>query len=133
MAAEVLGRPPFTVADLVAELHWPAVVGVGLVEAVGGVRSPIAADGDAVTLAEALHPEHVVVVADAALGTINAVRLSVGALARWPVTVVLNRYDPGDDLHRRNAAWLVERDGYAVVTEPSELVAPIVGWPREVG
>ena len=128
MAAEVLGRPPFTVADLVGELAWPAVVGVGLVEAVGGVRSPIAADGDAVALAAALHPEHVVLVADAGLGTVNAVRLSAAALDRWPLTVVLNRVDTTDDLHRRNADWLAARDGFDVVTDPSQLVAPIVGW-----
>ncbi|HEY8524339.1 MAG TPA: dethiobiotin synthase [Acidimicrobiales bacterium] len=129
MAAAVLGRPPFTVADLVAELSWPAVAGVGLVESVGGVRSPLAADGDTVTLAEALTPDRVVLVADAGLGTINAVRLSVGALTRWPVTVMLNRYDPTVDLHRLNWEWLVGRDGFDVVVHPAELVAPIVGWP----
>jgi dethiobiotin synthetase len=129
MAAEVLGRPPFTVADLVAELNWPAVVGVGLVETVGGVRSPLAADGDTVTLAEALVPDRVVLVADAGLGTINGVRLSAAPLARWPVTVVLNRYDPIDDLHRRNWEWLVDRDGFDVVVDPDDLVTQVVGWP----
>jgi dethiobiotin synthetase len=129
MAAEALGRPRFTVADLVAELRWPAVVGVGLVESVGGVRSPVAADGDTLTLAAALSPDRVVLVADAGLGTINGVRLSAGALAPWPVTVVLNRYDPTDDLHRCNWEWLVGRDGFDVVVDPAELVTPIVGWP----
>jgi dethiobiotin synthetase len=104
-------------------------VGVGLVEAAGGVRSPVAADGDAVALAGALHPERIVLVADAGLGTINGVRLSLAALAGWPVTVVLNRFDPGDDLHRRNLEWLAGRDGHPVVTDPDHLVAPIVGWP----
>lgn len=129
MAAEALGRPAFTVADLVAELRWPPVVGVGLVEAAGGVRSPIAADGDTVTLAEALGPDRVVLVADAGLGTINAVRLSAAPLARWPVSVLLNRYDPSDDLHRRNWEWLVGRHGFDVAVDPADLVTPIVGWP----
>ena len=129
MAAEALGRPPFTVADLVGELAWPPAVGVGLVEAAGGVRSPIAADGDGVALAAALHPEHVVLVADAGLGTINGVRLAIAALASWPVIVVLNRYDPADDLHARNLEWLAGRDGLDVVTDPDALVAPVVGWP----
>jgi dethiobiotin synthetase len=129
MAAEALGRPPFTVADLVGELAWPPAVGVGLVEAAGGVRSPVAADGDAVTLAAALHPERVLLVADAGLGTINGVRLAASALAGWPVTVVLNRFDPDDELHLRNHEWLAHRDGFAVVTDPDDLVAPIVGWP----
>jgi dethiobiotin synthetase len=129
MAAEALGRPPFTVAELVDELTWPPAVGVGLVEAAGGVRSPLAADGDTVTLAEALHPERVLLVADAGLGTINGVRLAAAALAPWPVTVVLNRFDPDDDLHLRNHEWLAGRDGHDVVIDPDDLVAPIVGWP----
>lgn len=129
MAAEALGRPAFTIADLVAELAWPPAVGVGLVEAAGGVRSPLAADGDAVDLATALRPERVVLVADAGLGTISGVRLSAAALAQWPTTVVLNRFDPGDDLHERNRAWLAGRDGFDVVVDPDDLVAPIVGWP----
>ncbi|HEX8803149.1 MAG TPA: dethiobiotin synthase, partial [Acidimicrobiales bacterium] len=129
MAAEVLGRPPFTVSDLVGELAWPAAVGVGLVESVGGVRSPIAADGDTVTLAEQLAPERVVLVADAGLGTINGVRLSAAALGRWPLTVLLNRYDPSDDLHVRNREWLSGRDAFDVVVDPAALVPPIVGWP----
>jgi dethiobiotin synthetase len=54
-------------------------------------------------------PDHVLLVADAGLGTINAIRLSLEALAdgtaRTPV-VILNRFDPSSDLHRRNRAWL---------------------------
>jgi dethiobiotin synthetase len=129
MAAEALGRRPFAIADLVDELAWPAVVGVGLVEAAGGVRSPLAADGDAAALAGALRPDRVVLVADAGLGTINGVRLSMAALAPWPVTVVLNRFDPADDLHVRNLEWLGGVDGYDVVTDAEDLVSPIVGWP----
>lgn len=132
MAAEVLGRPPFTVADLVGELAWPPAVGVGLVEAAGGVRSPMAADGDALALAAALRPDRVVLVADAGLGTINDVRLSTGALAaavRRPVTVVVNRFDARDDLHVSNHEWLTGVDGLDVVTDAEDLVGPVVGWP----
>ncbi len=129
MAAEALGRRPFTVADLVEELAWPTVVGVGLVEAAGGVRSPLAADGDGVALAAALRPDRVVLVADAGLGTINGVRLSVAALGPWPTTVVLNRFDAGDDVHVRNLEWLSGVDGLDVVTDAEDLVSPIVGWP----
>ena len=129
MAAEALGRPAFTIADLVDELAWAPGVGVGLVESAGGVRSPLAADGDTADLAAAVRPERVVLVADAGLGTINGVRLAGAALAPWPVTVVLNRFDPDDDLHHRNADWLAGRDGYDIVVDPAALVAPIVGWP----
>ena len=111
MAADVLGRPPFTIADLVLETVWPdPAPDVGLVETVGGVRSPQAIDGDAVTLIEELQPDLLLLVADAGLGTINAVRLSLeaidtGAHVATPV-VMLNRFDPADELHRRNRTWL---------------------------
>jgi dethiobiotin synthetase len=111
MAADVLGRPPFTVADLVLETVWPAPAPeIGLVETAGGVRSPQAADGDAITLIEGLQPDVVLLVADAGLGTINGVRLSLDALdtgshVATPL-VMLNRFDPADDLHRRNRTFL---------------------------
>jgi dethiobiotin synthetase len=130
MAADALGRPAFTVADLVAELAWPVGVAVGLVECAGGVRSPLAADGDALALAEALQPERVVLVADDGLGSINAVRLAAAALAGWALSVVLNRFEPANDLDQRNRAWLAERDGFHVVIDGADLVAAIVGWPE---
>jgi hypothetical protein len=39
---------------------------------------------------------------------------------------VLNRYDPDDDLHRRNKAWLTDRTGFAVMTSVDDLVARLV-------
>lgn len=126
MAAEALGRAPFTVADLADELTWPEpAVQVGLVEAAGGVRSPLATDGDTVTLVEALQPDVVVLVADAGLGTINAVRLAMEALDRGShlarLVVHLNRYDGADGLHRRNRAWLTGRDGDEVTVDVAAL------------
>jgi dethiobiotin synthetase len=127
MAADVLGRPTFTVDELVGEITWPAdAVAVGLVESAGGVRSPQADDGDAVDLMWTLQPDVVVLVADAGLGTINSVRLSVAALSEVLASeahllVVLNRYDPTSELHRRNRQWLIERDLYHVFTIPDDL------------
>jgi dethiobiotin synthetase len=123
MAAEALGRPAFTTQELVHEVcgSWPAGCDVGLVETAGGVRSPLAADGDCVRLTRLLHPDVTVLVADAGLGTINAVRLGAGALgSSSPLVVVLNRFDPGQDLHLRNRAWLSERDGFDVATLPAD-------------
>jgi dethiobiotin synthetase len=118
MAAAALGRPPFTIGDLAAETRFPEGTDVGIVETAGGVRSPQADDGDAVDLVLALDPDHVVLVADAGLGTIHAVRTSVEPLEpRWPI-VVLNRYDDLDDLHRANRRWLTDRYGIDVVTSP---------------
>ena len=85
MAAEVLGLPAFTVADLVGELAGRRRgVDVGLVETAGGVRSPQADDGDACDLVGALAPDLVLLVADAGLGTINGIRLSMAALGSGP-------------------------------------------------
>jgi dethiobiotin synthetase len=126
MAAEVLGRPSFTIADLVEELVWPdPVPSVGLVESAGGVRSPLADDGDTVDLVDGLRPELVVVVADAGLGTINDVRLAVDALSHAArdaeVVVLLNHFDEDVELHRRNLEWLSSREGFDVATTTAAL------------
>ncbi len=142
MAAEALGRPVPSLDDLVGELRWPGALSgapgsVGLVETAGGVRSPLAtategggAD-DAVGFVRRLVPDLVVLVAPAGLGTISAVRLSGAALAPdarppasgtggVPMTVVLNRYDARQDVHRRTRRWLVERDGFDVRVVPGD-------------
>jgi dethiobiotin synthetase len=123
MAAEVLGRPRFAIGDLVAELTWPVgPVDVGLVETAGGVRSPLAADGDAVSLATALEPDLVMLVADAELGTLNLVRLSAEALREVParLVVVLNRFDPATELHGLNRDWLRSAGGLHVMCLPGD-------------
>lgn len=118
MAAEALGRPVPTLADLVAACWWRAPApGIGVVELAGGLRSPQAGDGDGVSVIESLAPDAVLLVADAELGTINSVRLSVSALGpARPVLVVLNRYRKTDPVHRRNRKWLADRDGFTVAT-----------------
>jgi dethiobiotin synthetase len=125
MAAAALGLPRFTIADLATEVRSHQSTGdrdvIVVVEGAGGARSPIADDGDTVALAHALAAERVVIVADAGLGTINAVRLTVAALPSWAPVIALNRYDENDELHRANRAWLEERDGFCVVTSPSRL------------
>lgn len=125
MAAAALGRPPLFLSELVAaSSSWPTPApAIGFVELAGGVRSPLAGDGDGVALTAALAPDSVLLVADAGLGTINSVRLTVEALAsqcRVPVVVLLNRYDPGVELHERNWASLSHHDGLDVVTTPAD-------------
>jgi len=126
MAADALGLPPFGIDDLVRELDVAHSAGGAsvFVEGAGGPRSPLAADGDNVDLARALGAQVAVLVADAGLGTINAVRLSVDALTGFDTLVVLNRYDAADDLHRRNRAWLADA-GYQVLTSVEALVGAI--------
>jgi dethiobiotin synthetase len=124
MAAEALGKPGFTIHDLVDELHWPdSPIDVGLVETAGGVRSPLAVDGDCLALCAELDPDLIVLVADAGLGTINAVRLTQGALSvcAAPVLVVLNRFDAAVDVHVRNREWLLaEAAGLGVLVLPGD-------------
>ncbi|MGZ4786045.1 MAG: ATP-dependent dethiobiotin synthetase BioD [Acidimicrobiales bacterium] len=129
MAADALGRPPFDLTELIAEITWPDDVQVGVVEAAGGLRAPRASDdADGVALVAALMPDVVVLVADAGLGTINSIRLAVAALDAVVGTrdaleliVVLNRFDASDELHRRNLAWLEEHDGLRLATSIDEL------------
>jgi dethiobiotin synthetase len=128
MAADALGLPAFSIADLVGELQWPDDrVELGVVELAGGVRSPQASDGDVTDMVVAVRPDVVVLVADAGLGSLNRVRLSMDALGTVPAmlprvhtVVVLDRFDAHHDLHRRNRRWLAERDGYRVVAVPGE-------------
>lgn len=133
MAAAALGLPRFSIADLAAEVRAHALGGdddIVVVEGAGGARSPIADDGDTVALAHALAADRIVIVADAGLGTINAVRLTVAALSSWIPVIALNRYDENDDVHRTNRVWLEERDGCCVVTSPDRLAAELT---RRVG
>ncbi|MGH9245489.1 MAG: aminotransferase class I/II-fold pyridoxal phosphate-dependent enzyme [Acidimicrobiales bacterium] len=118
MAAQALVRPPILIADLVSELHWPPGTEVGLVETAGGVRSPLADDGDAIALSHALAPDQFILVAGAGLGTLNDVRLAIHALraVAAPVVVHLNRYDSDDELHLLNRTWLVQHDRLDVTT-----------------
>jgi dethiobiotin synthetase len=116
MAVDMLGLDPFTVQDLIDELRLPAG-GITLVESVGGVLSPIAIDGDTCDLVVALSPAAVIVVADAGLGTINVVRLTIAALGDVRAVVYLNRYEPHDELHVRNADWLRTHEGLDIVTD----------------
>lgn len=126
IASVELHRPPFTIDHLVRELAWPKKrPEIGLVETAGGVASPQASDGDTTDLIRMLHPEWVLLVADAGLGVINGVRLSVSALKAAELgestrlLVVLNRFDPDSVLHDRNLEWLSATDGFDVVTSPT--------------
>jgi len=128
MAADALGRPLIKIAELAAETTFPDHVDVGVVETAGGVRSPLAHDGDTVDLIALLKPDSSVLVADAGLGTINAVLLSFAALAPLRVHVILNRFHPGDPLHAANRTWLQEHFGVDVTVDIESLadrVAPL--------
>jgi dethiobiotin synthetase len=124
MAAEALGRPPIEMRALVDEMNLPAE-GITLIEGVGGARSPVTNDGDNVALAGAINAALVILVAPAALGAINAVRLGADAFAPAPVIVFLNRFDATDDTHARNLEWLRNRDGFDLCTSIPELAEEI--------
>jgi len=117
MAADALGLAPIELDDLVAELAWPAGVEVGFLEGAGGLCSPIAHDGDTLSLAHRVNPDLVLVVAATILGVVSQARLTTRALAGFDVLVVLNRYDPSDEVHRRSRDWLATKDSLAVVTD----------------
>ncbi|HZQ57362.1 MAG TPA: dethiobiotin synthase [Acidimicrobiales bacterium] len=132
MAADTLGRAPFSISQLVDELAagWGPRVDVGIVETAGGACSPLADDGDCVAFTAAVGADDVVLVADAGLGTLNAVRATVHALGRAPL-VFLNHFDATSphDLHARNARWLRERDALDVVTSTDALAARLSSAP----
>jgi len=127
MAAAFLGVAVPTLDQLVAELDWPAGVEVGVVETVGGPRSPIADEADSADLAAALSPDLSVLVAHAGLGAINSVRLSAPVCPQ-PVVVFLNHFDRGD-LHDRNRRWL-QSEGFDVVVDVGELASRLTARPE---
>jgi dethiobiotin synthase len=131
MAAAVLGRPPFSVADLVMETNasWPGqAVDVALVETAGGAWSPQASDGLHVgDFAQDLDADAVLLVADAGLGVINAVRGAAAAIVvRRPLIVFLNRFVQSNGLHAENRAWLANHDHFTVVTSAAEAAVMLV-------
>ena len=134
MAADFLGLEAPSIRELARELQasWsPVPCDLALVEGAGGVASPLASDGHTGDLTRTIQADLIILVADAGLGVINSVRLSLAALLPQPAIVHLNRFDPGDDLHRRNADWLAGRDGYCVTTTIDGLVEQVVtsgGW-----
>ena len=117
-AADELGLPPFTLSELV--LPEPDAELVAW-EGAGGPRSPLACDGDTVSLARLISPDLIVLVAPAGLGAINDVRLSAAAFdGIAPLVVFLNRFDPSAVVDRRNLAFL-RGDGFEVVTDVHSL------------
>ena len=129
MAAAALGRDPFSTSDLVLEtLQSLSSAEVALVETAGGAWSPQASDGQHVgDFAHELGADAVLLVGDAGLGVINAVRSAVAAfMPLRPIIVFLNRFDPHDALHVDNREWLATRDKFTVVTSAAEAAAMLV-------
>jgi len=118
MAAEILNKPVLLLDALLEEIRWAPGTHLGLIETAGGLRSPIAHDGDSRDLVRRVEPDEVLLVADAGLGTINAVRLAIESLSFAKVTTLLNRFDPDNELHRRNRDWLEVRDCLRVIVDP---------------
>jgi dethiobiotin synthetase len=130
MAARALGRQPPTLDRLADGLDgaWPAVaVDVGVIEGAGGACSPLAIDGDTADLARRIGADVAILVGEPELGIINSARLSRPALHPLPITVHLNRFDPGSELHRLNRAWLAGQDGFDVTTTIGALADAVVG------
>jgi len=121
MAADLLRRPRIALDHLVSEITWRNDIDVGVVETIGGPRSPLSHDGDSIDLLSRLQPDAVLLIADAGLGALNAVRLSLACIAPFTSLVYLNRYDDANELHRLNRQWLRERYGVNAMVNVREL------------
>jgi dethiobiotin synthetase len=130
MAAEALNRRAPTLSELSDELDrgWPRdPVEVGVVEGAGGVASPLSIDGDTASLTRRIKADVAIVVGEPQLGIINSARLARLAMRPLPVVVYLNRYEPSNELHRRNREWLAVQDGFEVTTSLSALADFVTG------
>jgi dethiobiotin synthetase len=132
MAADALGLPPFTIINLANELVWPHATQIGIIEGAGGIHSPLADDGDILTLLDTIWPDLVIIVAAPQLGTINNIRLTTTALQQHPHIVLLNRYNPDNELHHRNHQWLSEHDQIQVTATIPHLLLAIRTHERTV-
>jgi dethiobiotin synthetase len=126
IAAASLDQAQFSVADLADELEWPPGIELQVLEGAGGIRSPLAADGDLVDLMWRLPVALVILVSDAGLGAINAVRLAAAATDPFPTIVFLNRFDAENSVHLHNLRWLRENDRLTVMTEAVDLAEFLV-------
>jgi len=125
IAASALGRGPIRMQEIIDEIHWPPNIDIGLVETEGGARSPLAADGDSLQLLERLQVDQFLLVADAGLGTISSVRLTLAATGNVPTLVYLNRFDANKQVHELNRRWLIEEDKLHVITDVHSLAIAI--------
>lgn len=125
MAAQALGRGPVMLAEIISEIRWPANIDIGFVETVGGVRSPLSGDADSLDLLRRLEVDRMLLIADAELGTINAVRLTLAAVGATPTVVFLNRFQSDNELHEMNRRWLIEQDQLTVITDVHSLAVAI--------
>ena len=129
MTPSALGAPPFTVADLVAELECPRAGDAGLIES-AGIHWPLTSDGDAVEPIGPVDADAVVLDADAGFDVINAARLCLAALDPIRPIVVLDRFGSSNHLHRRNLPWRTRVDELGPLSPPEALAHHLAG-PRE--
>jgi dethiobiotin synthetase len=122
MAADVLNRPRIALDELFGELTWPSRADVGVVETAGGIWSPVAHDGASIDFVRRMDPDEVLLVADAGLNTINAIKLSMHLLDPRRTRVFLNRFDATERLHYLNAEWLAQNEKLTIVTSIDDLV-----------
>lgn len=130
MAADKLGRRCPTIKELAAGCRFDERIDVGFVEGVGGLYSPLAADGHNLDLIERLAPDLVIVVASADLGSIHDTTAATVPLGTHPHAIFLNRFDPATEIHALNLDWL-RRSGLQVAATVTEL-ANIVATPSYV-
>lgn len=120
MAADKLGRRCPTIEELAAGCHFAEGTDVGFVEGVGGLYSPLAADGHNLDLIERLAPDLVIVVASADLGGIHDATAATVPLGTHRHAVFLNRFDPSTEIHALNLDWL-RRSGLQVAASVADL------------
>ena len=122
MAADVLGLPPFTIAELVAEIapcRRPARSRSSKARAGRALRSRRRRHASASAARSASTPSCSSRRPGSARSTRSGSRppRSGGGCAPARLLVALNRYDADDDLHRRNHGWLAG-EGFHLVTDP---------------
>jgi dethiobiotin synthetase len=106
LAARALGNDLPSTGRLFSDTHFHPATNLALVEACGGLATPVSSDGDNVDLIVGFDPDVIVIVAPSGFSAISATRLAARVLERRTLLVLLEGHDPGDRSHLDAARFL---------------------------
>jgi dethiobiotin synthetase len=106
LAARALGREVPSTGRLFSDTHFHPATNLAIVEACGGLATPVSDDGDNVDLIVGFNPDVIVIVVPCGPGTINSARLATRVLDSWPLLILLEDHDPTNRSHVEAARFL---------------------------
>jgi dethiobiotin synthetase len=119
LAARTLGREVPSTGRLFSDTHFHPATNLAIVEACGGLATPVSSDGDNVDLIVGFDPDVIVLIVPSGPRAINAARLAARLLESWTLLLLLDGFDPANQQHV-DAARFLEID-HQVFTDTAAL------------